>query len=741
MEAGSPQTNPKLQPIADAIRTILDDRLKQVQGLGTGKLKAFIEDYFPHLWKTRRRRASAFAASVAKNPVEGAKGFLKQRTLPTLADGLAKGLEPVTENPVEAMMLRVREMDKYITAHQAFEEMKANGLVKKARARDTGKWGQKGYARINDNIATIYARPNRRGGLSIAGYYMAPDAVANVMNNYLSPGIRGNKYFGKAFRAYLGAGNLMNQVQLGLSFFHALNTSLDSATSAFSLGLKKIGAGDVKGGAKDIGKAAFTFVAPVVENWKQGSLLQQEWAQAGQHHPGSRGHRGRDEGGRRPGEDGRLLPHRLAGVPSKAWKGGNVVGAMFRLPMAAIETSAIPVMEKMVPRMKMGVFFNMAKFEMEQLGPGASRDRHPHGGRARRGTAWTTAWASWSTTTSFGTRRSRTWRWPAPARWAGTSARWRRSGRRPAGHRCRGQAARHRQAQARVTHRMAYAVAMPVMAGLLGGIIHTLLTGKHPEELKDWFFPKTGEKDKDGHDVRLSLPSYMKDVYAYGQNPGATLKNKVHPMLNSIMEMLANQDFYGTKIRNEDDSYVQQALDLAKHAGSAFTPFGVREVANLKAEGQGAKSLLPLVGIVQARRDITHSKAELLLSEIMADKMPKGSRTREEAERSQLVRDLSDKFNETGDTKDIEAAIREHRIPESAIEKIKERKRFNGFERGIRRLDAADAVKVWDVATPDERKQMVMSIVDKVHRDENLPSDQKAKLLARIAKDIADLKL
>jgi hypothetical protein len=736
IEAGKPQTDPKLQPIADAVRAILDDRLKQVQALGTGKLSQFVEDYFPHLWKDPAKAGKVFREGKA--PLEGGKGFIKKRSLPTLADGLAKGLEPVTENPIEAMMLRVREMDKYITAHESFKEMQDKGLLKKARARDVGKWGQKGYSKINDNIATIYAKPSRRGALQIQGYYMAPEAVANVINNYLSPGIRGNKYFGAAFRGYLGAGNVMNQVQLGMSFFHALNTSLDSATSSFALGLMKGSRGDIKGGAAEIGKA-LTLVKPMMENWKQGTLLLKEW-----HKPGSTTPEiaaivdlMKAAGGRAKMDDFYHTGWRESF--KKAWNEGNVVGSLFRLPMAAIEASAAPVMEKMVPRMKMGVFFKMAQFELDQLGPNASRDEM----RKAAGRAWDSVdnrmgelvydnlfWNKAVKDLAMASTRSVGWNLGSWRELAGGGLDAVKAGKNLVTGR-----------QAEFTHRMSYLVAMPVMAGFVGGIVHYLLNREVPKELKDWFFPKTGEKDKDGHDVRLSLPSYMKDVYAYGEDPVGSLTNKSHPMLNTIMEMLSNKDYYNTKIRNEDDPYVQQALDLAKHAGKSFVPFGLREVSQLKDQGQGARSLLPLIGIVKAKKDVTHSKAELLMQEMMADKMPKGTRTKEEADRSQLIRDLSDRFKETGDSTEIGQAIKEGRIPESALEQITERQHTTGFERGLKRLDAGQIMKVWDVATPEERKGMVHQVVDKVHEAKGLTEGQKSKLLARLVKDIDALNL
>ncbi len=48
--------------------------------------------------------------------------------------------------------------------------------------------------------------------------------------------------------------------------------------------------------------------------------------------------------------------------------------------------------------------------------------------------------------------------------------------------------------------------------------------------MTDLFFPKTGEKDQNGHDVRLSFPSYVKDEAAYLHAPGTTLGNKLNPI-------------------------------------------------------------------------------------------------------------------------------------------------------------------------------------------------------------------
>jgi hypothetical protein len=276
LENGRKQTNPALQPIADSIRTILDDRLKQVQALGTGKLAKFVEDYFPHLWDDPTKAKKCMPKRLPR-PRSRAKEVPQAADPADAGDGIAKGLTPITENPVEAMMLRVREMDKYITATPGVPGDARRGLLKKIAARDQVPAG---YAKINDNIATLYAKPSRRGAIQVQATTWHPSRWPGVINNYLSPGLRGNKHFGKLFRTYLGAGNVMNQVQLGLSGFHLLNTTLDSGASKLALAFKQLAARDFKNAGKSTVLAA-SLAGPAIENVWKGSQLLKEWKNPG----------------------------------------------------------------------------------------------------------------------------------------------------------------------------------------------------------------------------------------------------------------------------------------------------------------------------------------------------------------------------------------------------------------------------------------------------------------------------
>jgi hypothetical protein len=397
MERGEKQGEGAKEAFAAQIRKLLDERRTEVQKLGKGKLQHFIQDYFPHIWADPEKARQVFAQIAGKRPLEGSKSFLKKRTIPTIDEGIKLGLEPISDNPVDLVLLKLREMDRYIMGQRLLRDLKNAGLVKYVRATEQMP---DGYAKIDDKIATVYGPPtvkvpeyvnksmydalsavakglgvtherkmtlgrSRALGLSYQGaskietrfgtdlsvmaheishqlddkhdlqgeflegrtkkfadelrtladlhgykekyfrkkaekmatlleayvrlgpeemrrvaptvsheftQYMKqvpalraaprvpaehgleeadrreaprraadhgpvprPEAVAQVLNNYLSPACAATRVFrADAFRAYQGAANVLNQAQLGLSFFHAGFTSFDASISKFA---------------------------------------------------------------------------------------------------------------------------------------------------------------------------------------------------------------------------------------------------------------------------------------------------------------------------------------------------------------------------------------------------------------------------------------------------------------------------------------------------------------------------
>lgn len=158
VENGTKHTDPKIQQFADNMRQILDSRVKEIQDLGTGKLQKYIENYFPHMWKDPKQAANFAASWLGKTPFEGRKSFLKSRTIPTIEEGIKAGLEPISDNPADLVLMKMREMDKYILANKTMKEEKSAG--RNVFVRDvTGGKAPEGWTKIDDKIGTVYGPP------------------------------------------------------------------------------------------------------------------------------------------------------------------------------------------------------------------------------------------------------------------------------------------------------------------------------------------------------------------------------------------------------------------------------------------------------------------------------------------------------------------------------------------------------------------------------------------------------
>jgi hypothetical protein len=193
--------------------------------------------------------------------------------------------------------------------------------------------------------------------------------------------------------------------------------------------------------------------------------------------------------------------------------------------------------------------------------------------------------------------------------------------------------------------RAAYVVALPLITGIMGAMMQYMYTGQGPQELKDYFFPKTGRKRPDGTEDRVSMPSYMKDVYAYkkditdfakyGANPTQTLMNKVHPLVGLIADMVSNKDFFGGAIRSPGDPLVQQAMDEAKFVASQLTPFGISnyqqqaKIRKEKATPLGYVFNPTMVGVTPAPGYMTKNDAQTENASLAAQKDPLITKFRE----------------------------------------------------------------------------------------------------------------
>lgn len=609
IETGTPTADPQHQPIADALRQILDQRRQQVQDLGTGKLEQFIDNYFPHIWKDPVKAEQAFSEG-GKRPLEGSKGFLKKREIPTTKEGIAAGLVPVSTNPVELALLKIQEMDRYVMAHKSFNEWKESGLVKFVRL---GARAPEGWVPFNDKMSKVFAPPMEGGaGPQLVGNYYMPEPAALLVNNYLSPGFRGNM----AFDAFRGLGNMMNQFQLGLSAFHAGLVFLDTQVSAASLGLQQISRGEVMKGLKNL---ILSPLAPFF-TWIEGGKVSREY-----YSPGSEGAEIAGIVGALVKGGGRAkMDDFYGGTHIDAFKeayrevrSGNLKsagGLLWHALPALSEALSYPIMEVLVPRMKLGVFAEMARSEMER-NPSMTTEQ----ARETFGKAWDSVenrlgqmtydnlfWNKMLKDSLMAGVRSVGWN-------VGT---WRELG---GGIKDIPSSIIGIKEGEGISPRLGYVIALPMITAFYGSIYQYLATGEGPSELKDLFFPKTGRTRKDGVADRIAIPSYMRDVQTLtnrgsegplriGQNLYGMARSKANPAVITVAEMLSNEDFHHTAIRDPQNPATRQAYDTAMHFLRSFESFSVRAVREQREQnGPMSQSVGAFFGLSPANSSVVHS--------------------------------------------------------------------------------------------------------------------------------------
>lgn len=871
MEHGQEQPNENLNGISTSLRKLLDDKRREVQSLGKGKLESFIENYFPHIWDQGEKEVGQAVQKASKRPFEGQKSFLKKRSIEFTKDGVAMGLTPVSYNPVDLALLKIREMDKYIMAHRTIKEFKQEGLAQYIKI---GGDVPDGWQKIDDRISTVFKSPmvavqeaydakimgdlnavgknlgvnlersthskakglegetlgysqsaqpgepgnvwtrfggpestlahelghqvdniyglqekflsdpkinkeltalahERRqgeisekdrkyiesppekmavmfegyihapdlfkekaptayakleeflksdpkleplthiepsllkevnksevyaGGAVIAGHIYAQADAARIINNYLSPGLQKSAIY----QAYRYAGNLINQFQLGLSAFHLGFTTVDSIVSKTALALNQLAAGNPMKAISNLLETPFSPITTLIK----GNDLLKAWRGEGQNQSDDVLAEAMASAGGRARMD-QFYATKASEQMRHYFEKGNFVKGVFSIPFSLLNISSKPTLEYIVPRMKLGAFSDIMKMEMEN---------NPNMTHAEMRDLAQKAWDSvdnrlgqmvydnlfWNRTFKdllMASVRSVGWNLGTMRELVGGAKDYAESV---------SDAVQGKKTD--FSYRMAYLTALPLVVGALGAMMQYMRTGKGPQEAKDYFFPKTGGVDTHGDPHRIALPSYTKDIYHYSQDPIRTVANKLNPLIAMVAQMFENKDFYGTKIRNEDDPLVKQVAAEAGYMVKQVIPFSIRNM--LKNQETGNKSLFdtvgPWVGITPAPYDIDQTKAEKLSHEIAMSHQEIGGRTDEQMERSRLVSDLTRRYK-MGDpkaTEDLYKAYEAGAISHRQMQEVMINARLTPLQRSVKNMTLEETERVYAKANDEEKAQI-----------------------------------
>ena len=574
------------------------------------------------------------------------------------------------------------------------------------------------------------AQPYDVGGMVIKGHWWAPEGAARVLNNHLSPGLRTRS---GAYRAILGLNNVLNQTQLGLSAFHLGFTAADTTVSKAALGFQALMRGKPLEAARHFAAtptAAFTTLM-------KGDKMLKEW-----YSPGSQGAEvgnlidNLTAAGGRARMDEMYRTH-MGDAMTKAFGRGNVIGAALRAPFAGAEYLSNLMMNELVPRMKLGAFADLARFHLEQLPPDASFE---DGQRV-----FAQDWDSIENRLGEMTYDNLFWDRTAKdlAMLATRSVGWNLGTLREVGGGLLDtvrQPMNALQGKPVNLNRLSYILGLLTVHATMSAIYQYAKTGKRPEELKDYFFPKNGEVDEYGRPQRASLPTYIKDVYHYATEPLKTVENKIAPIWGAFAEMIHNRDFYGTEIRNEDDPLVQQLKDLSSHVGEQFIPLGIRNFQREKKLGASAATKAEqFVGIGPAPVALDQGPGERMARDIAAGNATERSRTKEEAKRRELRQTLERSLRQhKGVPAEIVEARQDGLMTKRDVADAIRNSKLSSAQRAFNGLGMDDALRVYQAASPNEKKELRPMLLKKwATARVNAPGPEKLKLSERLKTALA----
>src|SRR6185369_1697431 len=254
--AGTEMRDPALQDLADTMRGAFEQRMRKLQAMPSKAQASFIEDYYPHFWKDPGQAQQAVQSGGMSRQGSGAS--LKKRTVPTIADGIAMGLEPVTTNPLEATMRYVTSMDRFIAATDVLETAKNAGTVKFIKPQVMGASGHPNSFKIPPGYKKLEGRGSSD---ATGGQAYAPEGFARVYNNWISRGFHDvDEALGNAYEGARRASNSITGLELGLSGYHTLTMAQESMVNIVANAVGYARAGRPIEAAKSLAKAP---VAPV----------------------------------------------------------------------------------------------------------------------------------------------------------------------------------------------------------------------------------------------------------------------------------------------------------------------------------------------------------------------------------------------------------------------------------------------------------------------------------------------
>jgi len=704
-----------LREIANLHRGIEDslyDRANQIlKGSDTSAQIAYLKYHVRNFWKVVPRGIDEEITKrgfegLYRRPLEGTRASLHHQFY-SLKEGMENGGVPFTTNLLEITRLNHEDTMKLITAHDMWT---AIGDIGHRQFVKFGEQIPEGFRPLNDRIANKYFPPKE------AGRWVVEDNVGRILENYLSRDlVRENPLL----RGFMGLKNITTALELGFSAFHASFITWETIASQIGLGLRKaVNQGKVAEGLKDILEAPLS----PYKTFKIGKDVVRMFNNP-EEFMASTG-----------GQDFlKMFPEGKEMIGDLFWAGGSVrmnesyrinsintfrenlnsknyIGAALRSIPAVSQWMMKPLFESYIPSLKRAVFFKEFANELQ------ARQADLTVGKITRPELARNVWNFvenrfgemsfdnlwWNRTMKSGLQmgvRSVTWK----------LGNIRAYGKAAVGQSTELLSALKQGRMPKLTQEMAWVWGLGAVTAAMAGIAQYAFTGKYPEDWKDLVYPQI---DKQGG--RLSLPTYMRDLFSATHSPVKYATSSMSGMIGRFVDILNNKDFYGVQIHDPSENILFQRVDDLIHL--APMPFSIQSMQRMKQEGESpSRQIAGFLGATKAPYWIERTEAEQKASELKAAHLPIGGRSPADFQRGQLLKNYAKQYQEAmlkGEStdqivSDLHKDISSGKLRMQDLLRFQQRISKEPLVDAVSHLPFKDVLDVWNVASKDEKKKLL----------------------------------
>jgi len=693
MERGELQETPELNKIAKNLKRILD-RAYDEDVAYEDKLN-YIENYFPHIWKNAKK-AKSYVKKFSRTPA-----FAKKRYHRLIADGIKAGLELKSMNPVDLVLMRADASAHNKMTKEILSQLKSYGLAqfqKGVGAAPEG-WSKVGTTKEGEPMLRAFFPTEK--GVVVGGDYIFPTPTANVLRRWLSPSWwHSDNLGGSAFRGIMRAKNMMVSIMLTLSGFHTIETGLSAISSNITVGIEQIARGDYAKGLWSIVGRNIPGIFPILP-LVEGFATRKAWYKGAKTSGQEKAVELLTRGGMRP----RMSKYwRVNGIRTirRALMKGEYLGATLEIIPAITEILSTPVMEWWVPQLKISTYLknasdfiaahpNMTDIEQDKELGTIARNIDARFGQVVYDNLF---WDKTIKELTMAMSLSLGWNWGNFDQFAGGVYDFSNSiYNMTYGKALPGEPGKLplRQKEVKFTDRTIYLMVYVMIVGMFGGLVTWALTKKRPEELLDYYAPRTGNKNPDGSDERLTLPAGTKEYFAMREalrkhglvtGPALYASHKFSPLLSQFSQLLMNRDYFGTEIRDINAPKFVQGKQFLEYLASANRPFSIQ--GYLRQKEMGTPTIMPFLGMNPAPSYITKTKIQKEIGDIWVKRFGGSVKSREQWEKGQIKKKIRRRMekNELLTSSEMQQMIRDGVVSFGWFEKMYKLQRQGVLGRG-----------------------------------------------------------